>query len=107
MNRVTLWVRLRALRPLDRACESRKGYLAPRTGPHFGTRPVRSQGQLGQAFKLCTPVVQLFLGRLRSQPGSLPLREISVLERKLGQFGGGPVFAGGIERLKLFPEQSL
>src|SRR5262249_59218478 len=76
-------------------------------GPYFGPGPVRSQWQPGQSFELRTPVAQLLLGGARSQPRSLPLREMPVLDGKVGQLAAGAIEAGPIERLELFPEQPL
>ena len=53
------------------------------------------------------PVAQLLLSGRRSQPHSLPLGEMPVLCAKLGHSGGCPLYAAHVERLELFPEQSL
>src|ERR1700730_17098795 len=77
------------------------------SGPHSRARPVCSQGQLGPAFALHTPIAHLLLASPCSQPRSLPFSEMPVLDGKLRQFGGDPILGSRIERLKFFPEQPL
>ena len=103
---MTLWARLSDLMAAGQGPRELQWMPGAAPGPRLRTRPVRSQWQLGQPFELRTPVAQLLFGGRRSQPCSLPLNEMPVLDRKLGQLGGVP-FTGGIERLELFPEQPL
>src|SRR5882724_12993634 len=83
----------------------RKPGAAP--GPRLRTRPVRSQRELSQSFQPLTPIVELLRSGRRLQPCSLPLDEMAVLERKLGQPGGLVPYSGIIERREFVPEQPL
>src|SRR5262249_54429082 len=60
-------------------------------GPRLRPRFIRWQWELGHRFELRAPVVELLLRGRRSQPFSLPLNEMSVLDRKLRQSGGSAV----------------
>ena len=61
--------------PPDKAHDNLNGNLAPRPVHVFGRGRVRSQREFSQPFESRTPVVQLFFGRRRSQPRSLPFDE--------------------------------
>jgi hypothetical protein len=104
MNSVAPWLRAR---PRIASATGRGGGKAPpQKGLHRRPRPV--EGQLQQRrhlLELLAPVAELPLQELPLQPGSLPDREVGILEKQLGQRRRLPFEEGAIQGGELADEE--